>query len=585
MIGKKIPLIYKGRKKMALCPFHKEKTPSFHIDDDRGFYHCFGCEAHGDSFTFLMETEGLNFREAVEKLANDYNFKLPEAAKSIQNQKLKDLITIAYEINKESCNFFSNNIFKNENALKYAYSRNLNDEAIKKFQIGYATSSFNSLLDYLKKLGYTEKQILDAGVIAKNDRNQHYDKFRDRLMFPVLDKKGRVVAFTGRVLDPENMPKYMNSPETSIYHKSNILFNFYFARESIYKKNSVLLVEGNLDAISLSINEIENAVAPMGTAATVEQIEDLWRSSDEIIVCFDGDSAGQKAMVRLMELVLPILKINKLMKFVILPPAEDPDTYIKNFGKHIFLKLVEEESLTLSEFIWFTLIKKFNTNRKLTAEDRGALEEKIKDLLVKIPNENIVKNFNYYFRNNIFLFFKENFSKKIKNYHVATNIKYDYLEKPVYGVDFLKDNIKINEKSIINIIVKYPHFIDKSLEKYNIDFSNFNFLSVDAKEVIKIIFNSYEENILKNEELLKKPLEKYYFNNYINNRHKILDNEEKNFKILYSLILERNILKTEIELKNIAIKNDDEIKRQKLEIILKELKNQKRDFDFEFNFL
>jgi DNA primase len=351
LVSKKVALKARGKDFVGLCPFHNEKTPSFTVNDIKGFYHCFGCSAHGDIFSFLMETEGLSFKEAIEKLATDNGIDLPKLQKSEKGEEERKEIETLLMINEKACCFFESNLYKKFglSGLNYARKRGLEDRDLKKFRIGFAFDDFNMLRDFLKKEGFSEAEILEAGI-AGGEKGKLYDKFRNRLMFPVIDKRGRVIAFTGRIID-DGMPKYMNSPETKIYHKGDVLFNYYFARKSIYDEKYAILVEGNLDAISLSINGVENVVAPMGTAITENQLLSLWKATDEIVLCLDGDEAGRKASARISKLVLPLINANRNIRFAFMPDGKDPDNFIKENGKTAILRVLKRSPVFIRIFM------------------------------------------------------------------------------------------------------------------------------------------------------------------------------------------------------------------------------------------
>ena len=589
VIGRSVRIINKGRNKVACCPFHKEKTPSFHISDEKGVYHCFGCGAHGDVISFVMQQEGLSFKEAVEKLAEENGIELPKTMEiKKQNKEEIDKIQLIYNINEEACKFFQKCIFDDVGrvGLNYITKRGLTVENIKKFKIGFAPQSFNALIQYLSKCGFNEKQLELAGLVAKNESN-YYDKFRNRVMFPVLDKKGRVIAFTGRVVDKNDIPKYMNSPETLIYHKSDVLFNYFFARKSIYDLKYALLVEGNLDAITLSINGIENVVAPMGTAITVRQIEELWKITDEIIVCLDGDSAGKKASVRLANLVLPNLTPMKNIKFVTLPTDQDPDDFIKNNGKSGFVNYINNKNncLSLSEFLWKNELDLLNLNldkKYITPEEKGILETRITEIIKQIQNQLVFRNFENFYKNQIFLISKYSGSKRAIDYRNLTKIDYKKDVKPVNSIDLLKQNIENIEKCMFCMIIDYMPLIDQIFQMYNVDIFNIDYISENSNELVDIFLKIYESNKIGNKEILFDILEKNNFNNYIiesNRYNNILENKKVDY--LYSLVLERNINLLEIEVKNLSFENNDEVKRKNIIGELELLQDKKNKLDEE----
>lgn len=589
VIGKTVRILNKGRNKVACCPFHKEKTPSFYISDEKGVYHCFGCGAHGNVINFIMQQEGLSFKEAIEKLAKDNGITLPSKIKNSTNKQEVDKINIIYDINEKTCNFFQNCIFSDIgiNGLNYIKKRGLNNENIKKFKIGFAPQGFNNLRNYLSKFNYSDKQMEMAGVLTKNE-NGYYDKFRNRIIFPVFDKVGKIIAFTGRVVNKNDIPKYMNSPETLLYHKSDVLFNYFFARKSIYDKKCAILVEGNIDAIMLSINGIENVVAPMGTAITIKQIEELWKITNEIIVCLDGDSAGQKASLRLANLVLPTLSQTKSIKFVLLPSEQDPDDFIKINGKSGFITYIQNRNncIPLSEFLWKNELKTidFSQDKKyITPEEKGILENKISTIVKQIVNPVVSKNFENFYKNQLFLISKFDKNNKISNYRNLTKINYRQNIIPINSIDSLKQNILNIENKMFCIMINYLQVVDQIFQLYNVDMLNMNYTNPISNKIIDIFIKMYETNNIENKKMLIENLEKNNLNDYII-RSNVYNNivENKKVKYLYGLVLERNINLLGIEAKNLSIENNNENRRKSIIEELEILQIKKNEIDEEF---
>ncbi|MDD2840270.1 MAG: DNA primase [Rickettsiales bacterium] len=584
LIGKKIPLKKRGRDFVACCPFHHEKTPSFSVSDLKGIYHCFGCGKSGNIFTFIMEMEGLNFKEAIEYLANLYGISLPkiEHNKEVKKEEV-DEIELIYKVNEETCKFFENCLweFYAKEAQVYAKKRGLTKENIKKFRIGFAPNDFSTLINYLKKLGYDEKLIEKAGVIAKGDKGHYYDKFRNRLMFPVLDKKGRVIAFTGRILD-DGMPKYMNSPETKIYTKGNVLFNYYFARKAIYDKKSAVLVEGNMDALSLFINGVDNTVAPMGTGITENQIKELWSATDSIFVCLDGDSAGRKASVRLGKLVLPIISIGKNINFVFLPDGIDPDDFIRKFGKVEFDKLLDK-SIPLSNYLWDNELTALDieNNKEITPEKKAQLEKNIFKLIENIKDIKLKNHFEKFYTNKLWKF--NGFKNKKEN-------KLTYIKKIITKIDFqVAEKIEAYENKICKLLIKYPNASIELLEVYKIDIFNISFLNDNYNRIIDILGEFLNlENIDKNLEklLVKNDLHTYILNNdiFFNNSYITSLTSDKSLKIIHILLLEREVMLLEFDLKE-ASNLGDIVKANNLSKELKILKCKISSFLAEDSFI
>lgn len=592
VIAKKANVISKGNTKIALCPFHNEKTPSFHIDDVKGYYHCFGCGVSGDVIKFVMETEGLSFKETIEELAEDYSIKLPKLTTSEKSKEIENEYNICYQINEEACKFFEKNLWEpnGKMALNYTVKRGMKKEDIKFFRLGYSLNSFSALIEHLKSLGFREKDIEKAGFIVQGN-NGYYDKFRNRLMFPVLDKKGRVIAFTGRVMD-DALPKYMNSPETILYHKSEILFNYFHARKYIYEKDCAILVEGNFDAISLFINKVENVVAPMGTATTIKQIEELWKICNKIFICFDGDSAGQKAMIKVSELVLPILDPQKSIKFIILPKEDDPDSYIRSFGKKAFASYVKNNSYLLSEFLFISELKELksnlndnsNINDNLTPEESSALEVKLFNIVNKINNGIVRKNFLQFFKKKLWELQKFKKTNKFTKYQQFTEIRYNQV-LPQKGTISEVDTSLINcEKAIFNIIIGKQNIVDELFRNYNIDIFSFNFSCEKSNNIKSILFDFYEKNKLSCKEDVIDKLKKYGFIDFLFDKFRIYtSNEEKALKELYVLVLEWNELCLIKEIKQVVSINNDNDKRIMLESELKKMIEKKEKFKIDSN--
>ena len=575
VIGRRIKLIIRGKAKMALCPFHNEKTPSFHIDDEKEFYHCFGCGESGDAIKFLEKMDGLSFKEAVEKLAEDYGVPLPKIQKSEKAIELENKYAKAYKIMGDACKFFEKNLSLNKIPMDYLLKRGIKLENMKFFRLGYAPNSFTSLMIYLKSLGYSENEMESLGLIVKGDKG-YYDKFKHRVMFPVIDKKGRVIAFTGRVLD-DRLPKYMNSPETILYHKGDVLFNYFYARKAIYDSNSSYLVEGNVDAISMYINGVENVVAPMGTATTINQIQELWTCCDNINLCFDGDGAGQKAMVRVAHMILPILQPKKQMKFIFLPAEDDPDSYIKVFGKKAFLTYVSRNSCSLSEFLLKNELKKLDIEPDqmyITPENHNILEVRLKEIVSEIKDPIVAKNFAYFFKNQLWNLFKYKKDSKKINYQEITKIQNYKVKQPLFKSDEDFD-LKLFEieKSILKYLCVCPDLIDKLFEKFNIDVFSLNFSNEKLKEVLNIILDNYSDE--ENKKNILVFLEKNNLNNYINNKMIIQkDNQDKCLINLYILLLDREEIIYMKELRNVILKQEavekiNAIQSQLLDLITK----------------
>ncbi|MSO85416.1 MAG: DNA primase [Rhodospirillales bacterium] len=353
LVGKRVRLIRRGREHLGLCPFHKEKTPSFTVNEDKGFYHCFGCGKHGSAFDFVMETEGLSFPEAVERLAQEAGMALPERdpearARDESRGALVPALAAASA-------FFERTLRMPEGrpALEYLRGRGLTDETIAQFRLGYAPDRRDALKAALMRDNFTEDRMVEAGLLIVPEDNAArgtYDRFRGRVMFPILDRRDRVIAFGGRVLG-DGEPKYLNSPETPLFHKGFTLYGLSHALAAARAEGTLVVVEGYMDVIALHQAGIRNAVAPLGTALTEDQIRLLWRVAPEPVLCFDGDAAGSRAALRAVMRALPLLKPGYSLRFAFMPAGEDPDSMVRRQGADAVRKMLGQP-LALSETLW-----------------------------------------------------------------------------------------------------------------------------------------------------------------------------------------------------------------------------------------
>ncbi len=326
VVSRKVQLKKAGREYKGLSPFKVEKTPSFTVNDTKGFYHCFATGEHGDIFTFVMKTEGLTFPEAIERLAQEAGVPLPKPeARDIERE---DARTRLMSLVEASAVFFTDQLAgaNGQEARRYLIEkRGLSREAFARYRIGYAPNSRSALKDHLAKLGYSNEEMIALGMlIGGSDIPVSYDRFRHRVMFPIADMKGRVIAFGGRALAADAPAKYLNSPETPLFHKGANLYHAARARQAAYDKGRIIAVEGYMDVVALAEAGFVESVAPLGTALTEDQVKILWRMADEPILCFDGDAAGQKAAFRAIETVMPHLQAGKSVRFAFLPERPRP---------------------------------------------------------------------------------------------------------------------------------------------------------------------------------------------------------------------------------------------------------------------
>lgn len=352
VVGRKVRLIRRGHEASGLCPFHNEKSPSFTVSEDKGFYHCFGCGAHGDVIGFVMNSDGLDFRNAVEKLAAEAGLTVPqESPESRDRAEHQATLTSVMEL---AAKFFEAHLGASSGkaGLDYLKKRGLTAETIKRFRLGFAPDSRTALKAHLEKQSVPEALSVEAGLLIKPEDGNGpvYDRFRGRVMFPILDRRGQVIAFGGRILTDEK-PKYLNSPETPLFHKGRVLYGLSHAQKAARDKTEVIATEGYMDVIALAQAGFPQAVAPLGTALTEEQIELLWRLVPEPILCFDGDAAGQKAAARAAERVMPILKPGLSLRFAWMPAGEDPDSLIKAQGAAAMRQILDQAE-PLVEVFW-----------------------------------------------------------------------------------------------------------------------------------------------------------------------------------------------------------------------------------------
>ncbi|QDQ28346.1 DNA primase [Chitinimonas arctica] len=350
VVERYLPLKKAGQNYSACCPFHKEKSPSFTVSQTKQFYHCFGCGVHGSAIGFVMEHEGLGFPDAVEKLAESVGMQVPrseghasEAPRRVQQTGLVDL-------NTRAMHFYREQLKHNERAVDYLKRRGLSGQVAARFGLGYAPDNWHPLAQCFSDYA-TNPQLNEAGlVIDHTDSGRRYDRFRDRIVFPIMDGKSQVIGFGGRIID-QGEPKYLNSPETPLFQKGLELYGLPQARQSIRAVNRVLVVEGYMDVVALAQLGVEYAVATLGTACTPEHVKKLTRLADQVVFSFDGDKAGRKAAWRALENSLALASDGKILSFLFLPAEHDPDSYIREFGKDNFEALIERESLGLVAFL------------------------------------------------------------------------------------------------------------------------------------------------------------------------------------------------------------------------------------------
>ena len=375
VLGRRIQLKKAGREFKACCPFHDEKTPSFTVSPSKGFYHCFGCGAHGTALGFLMEYDHMEFVEAVESLAGMMGIEVPREESQQPARRYDELFELMQKVEKH----FQQELRKHQPAVDYLQARGIDGATAKRFGIGYAPAGWSHLLDHFGTSKEATERLLAVGLIIRKDNGQHYDRFRERIMFPIRDSRGRCIGFGGRVMGQEE-PKYLNSPETVLFHKGRELYGLYEARQAIRNIERLVVVEGYMDVAGLARHGIDFAAATLGTATTDEHLNRLFRLSDEVYFCFDGDRAGRAAAWRALETALPQIREGRQLRFVFLPEGQDPDSYVQNNGADGFEKAMDQ-GVALSDYLVEELASQVDMK---SVDGRARLAELARPLVNKI---------------------------------------------------------------------------------------------------------------------------------------------------------------------------------------------------------
>jgi len=514
VVGKKVKLTKRGREYIGLCPFHHEKTPSFSVSEEKGFYHCFGCGAHGDAIRFVMETERRSFPDVLEQLCRSVGMEPPRSTPEQQAMAKRQMSL--YKIMEKACSFYQEQLFKTvgEKALSYLKKRRLEAQTIETFRLGYAPGG-NLLRTYLLREGCDEQDLIALGLVCKSTEagRDNYDYFRDRVVFPIQDRRGHIIGFGGRVMG-EGEPKYLNSPETTLFHKGENVYGLYVSADEIIKKEQVILVEGYMDVIALHQAGIKNAVAPLGTALTEHQIELLWQKAPEPVICFDGDNAGRRAATRACERVLPILKAGHSLKFLWLPDGVDPDEFVGAFGRDSFEhQLTQTQSLC--DVIWdeMTKGKRFETPEKL-----ALLEKDAKEKVARIKDETIRSYYEREFRKKIKELTQRRFSVGGKKQEENTTKK----SLPLPSLSPKQAEIKM----LLAYIIYYPEIGLRFLEALTV-------LPVENKKIerlMEILTTEITEDVSLTREDFRKLLETKYSKNifvYLSHEMEMLERAQK----------------------------------------------------------
>ena len=376
VVGRRVQLRKAGREFKACCPFHDEKTPSFTVSPGKGFYHCFGCGAHGTAIGFLMEFDHMSFVEAVESLANSMGVEVPRDESDRPARRYDELFDLMSRVER----FWQQGLRENPAAVDYLKQRGIDGSTAKRFGLGYAADAWSKVLD---KFGTSQEAIdrlLAAGLVIRKDNGSHYDRFRDRVMFPIRDVRGRCIGFGGRAMG-DGEPKYLNSPETVLFHKGRELYGLYEARQALRQIDRFVVVEGYMDVVALARHGIDFSVATLGTATTEEHLNRLFRLTENIDFCFDGDRAGQQAAWRALETALPHIREGRQVRFVFLPEGDDPDSYVNEHGSDAFIEALDN-GVALSDYLINELSGQVDLE---TVDGRARLAELARPLITRIP--------------------------------------------------------------------------------------------------------------------------------------------------------------------------------------------------------
>ncbi|MBT3361799.1 MAG: DNA primase [Rhodospirillales bacterium] len=462
VIGRRVKLIRRGREYVGLSPFQKEKTPSFTVIPDKGFYHCFSSGENGDVIDFVMKTEGLNFPEAVERLAAEAGMEIPvdspeEREKAAQRQSLYDVLEAAAAYFEKMLR-----MPEGRDALAYLKDRGLSDETISRFRLGFAPDLRNGIKGALAREGIGEDLLLAAGLIRQpDDGRPAYDYFRRRVVFPIMDRRGRIIAFGGRILG-DGEPKYLNSPESGVFLKRFVLYGLGQALKAARERASIIVTEGYMDVIALHQAGFEHAVAPLGTALTEDQIKEMWRIVAEPILCFDGDKAGQKAALRVAERTLPLLKSGYGLRFATMPPGEDPDSLIKAAGPRAMTRVLDATK-PFSEVLW--QMETAGKTKMVTPEERAALQSRLEKHAAQIVDPIVRQHFSGFIRDRVWQLARGSGKERGRGRRQGRGQPYDarpsVIDKPGPAVDGIHRIQQVLLASALN----HPHLFDQIGER------------------------------------------------------------------------------------------------------------------------
>lgn len=520
VIGKRMSIKKHGREYHGLCPFHNEKSPSFTVNDEKGFFHCFGCASHGDAIEFVRRFDRLSYPEAVEIMARDAGIEIAKQTPAEQRkvEQEKNL----FDVMEATCQWFEKQFRAPSGMLAKDYidSRGVRADTILNFRIGYAPEERSALHKHLTQLGFPQKMQEEAGLIFVADNGTAYDRFRGRLIFPIRNTSGKVVAFGGRLLSSnqanKNLPKYLNSPETPLFKKGELLFNLDQAKRPARDSNMIVVMEGYMDVVMSAQSGIPYSVATLGTAITPEHLRLLWQLAKEPVICLDGDAAGKRAMLRSAEIVLPLLKPGYSLRYAVLPQGEDPDTYVQKHGKASFEKILLS-SRRLSQVLWDVLLPQYKID---LPEGKAALDDACKRLAAKITDETVRQHYLNHFRNQLWTQSAAAIgSQKLEIRKQKTEAKNQAQTRSPHIEHMIVQHHSAALEAItgrlLNILLKFPELLHKShveetLSRLDIKTANLNLLrnillnaTIDADTDNHELFISYIEQQLGGNQISK----------------------------------------------------------------------------------
>lgn len=435
VVSRRVPLVKKGQNYWGCCPFHNEKTPSFSVNEDKGFYHCFGCGEHGDIISFVMKSENIDFRAAITELAAAAGLKMPDYKPKSPDQVARE--ESYFEIVDNAAKIYQTKLFEDSgaHALEYVRRRGFNDDMIKKYRIGYAPK--NNIIAN-KFVNIKQDNLLATGLCRRGEYGM-YDFFRDKLMFPIFNANGKIVAFSGRSLDGSE-PKYINTTDTELFHKRRTIFGFNFARDAIHRANRSIVVEGQIDAIQMQCNGFPETVAPLGTALTEDHVSMLCKANRNITFCFDGDAAGQKAAARACDIVMSFLRDTSDIRFAFVSGGKDPDEILKKSGAAAMHKIIDN-SVALVDFLWNLVNAGFTVS---TPNGRTQAEKFLKQKIEKITDTALRSEYEHEYNSRMF----NEWHKWKKNKNNAHEINLPQVDT-------------ITQNTLIFITDKYPDIAER----------------------------------------------------------------------------------------------------------------------------